>query len=268
MLHLLLLEWKKFRKYTVFRALAILYIILLPTALLVTKSIPKPPEDIFNFNSFLMFPNIWSYMGYIGNWLVFFFLGFIGVLSITSEYANKTLRQNIITGMTRKDFFLSKLSLIVAISFAATLYYTICSLIVGFFHTETIYMSKVFQNIDYVPRYFLMCMGYMTFALFVGLLLRRTGLALFIYLLYVMVLEAIIRYGVHFKIVKNKSIHFYPMNAVEDLAPMPFTKEANRFIEENDFSLLLTPTEASITSCIYLAIFLFLCYQLIQKRDL
>lgn len=268
MLNLLILEWKKFRKFTVFRVLALLYLLLLPAVFFLSKALPKPPEELISFKSFLMFPNIWTYLGYVGNWLVFFLLGFIGVLSITSEYTNKTLRQNIITGLTRKQFFLSKLSLILVVSFGATLYYTLCCGIIGFFHTDTIYMSKVLQNIDYIPRYFLMCMGYMTFALLVGLLLKRTGFALFLYLLYIMVLESMIRYGIHGKFFNNKSMHFYPMNSVEDLAPIPFAKQAGSLLEGNNTSLLLSPMEASITAAIYIILMLAICYYLLTKRDL
>ncbi len=268
MLYLLQLEWKKFRQLTIFRVLAILYIVLLPAVFFLSKVVPKPPEEIVSFQSFFMFPNVWIFLGYVGNWLAFFFLGFIGVVCITNEYTHKTLRQNIITGLTRQEFFLSKLILLLTVSAAATLYYTLLCGLIGITHTDTIYMSKVMQNINYVPRYFLMCMGYMTFALLVGLLLKRTGFALFFYLLYVMAIEAVLRYGIHMKFFKNKSIHFYPMNAVEDLVPIPFAEQADDFLDDNNFSMLLSPTEATITTIIYTSIFLFICYKLLQKRDL
>jgi len=129
-------------------------------------------------------------------------------------------------------------------------------------------MSKVFQNIDYVPRYFLMCMGYMSFALLVGLLLKRTGFALFLYLLYVMVLESMIRYGIHTRFFDNKSMKFYPMNSVEDLAPFPFAKQADSLLEGSNGSLLLSPVEASITATVYIILMLGICYYLLTKRDL
>ncbi len=268
MLNLLILEWKKFRKFTIFRVLVFLYLLLLPAIFFLSKVVPKPPEEIISFKSFLMFPNIWIFLGYVGNWLVFFFLGFIGVLAITSEYANKTLRQNIITGVTRQQFFLSKLSLIVFVSLGATLYYILCCGLIGFLHTDTLYMSKVFQNIDYIPRYFLMCMGYMTFAFLVGLLLKRTGFALFLYLLYVMVLESMFRYGIHSSFFGSKGINFYPMNSVEDLAPIPFANQASSLLEGNQDSLLLSPIEASITAAVYIILMLVASYYLLTKRDL
>ncbi len=268
MLNLLILEWKKFRKLNVFRVLVLLYILLLPALVFLSKALPKPPEELLSFKSFLMFPNIWIFLGYVGNWLVFFFLGFVGVLIITSEYANKTLRQNIITGLTRQQFFFSKLSLIIFVSLAATLYYTLVCGIVGFLHTDTVYLSKITQNIDYVPRYFLMCMGYMTFAFLCGLLLKRTGFALFFYLLYIMVLESMFRYSFHSSIFGNKGMNFYPMNSVEDLAPIPFANQASSILEGNQASLLLSPVEASITASVYIILMLGIAYYLLTKRDL
>ena len=204
------------------------------------------------------------------NWLTFFFLGFLAVITVTSEFGNRTLRQNIITGLNRKQFFLGKFYFIIAVSLAATLYYTLNGLFFGYFHTETIYISKVLQEANLIPRYFLMCMAYMSFGLFVGILIRRTGIALFLYLAYVMFLEPIMRYAIHFKVVQNKSLHFYPMNAAEDLVPLhvPGNEMAESFAKSNDFSIFLTPMEAVITSGVYTGIFLFASYLLLKTRDL
>ncbi len=270
MLYLLGLEWKKVRYYRIFQVLVILFIVALPGIMLIPKTFTSVPSEIMSKDMFYMFPNGWKYIGYTGNWMAFFFIGFLAVISATSEYANKTLRQNIITGLTRKQFFLAKLYFILAISLAATLYYVLVGLIFGITHTETIYMSKVLQEADLIPRFFLMCMGYSSFGLFVGLLIRRTGISIFLYLIYIMILEAILRYPIHYNLFPNKSVHFYPMNAVEDLVPFdfPFNEMANEFMEENDFSFFLTPTEAVITSSIYTALFLYGCYWLLKRRDL
>ena len=270
MMNLLQLEWKKMKEYRIFQVLTALYIIALPGLMLIPKTFDKLPEEFISQDAFYMFPDVWKYFAYAGNWLTFFFLGFLAVICVTSEFGNRTLRQNIITGMSRKKFFMGKLYFILAISLAATLYYVLNGLLFGYFHTETIYLSKVLQEADLIPRYFLMCMAYMSFGLFVGILIRRTGIALFLYLAYVMFLEPILRYAVHFKIIQNKSLHFYPMNAAEDLAPiyLPVNDMAESFAKSNDFSIFLTPMEAVITSCIYTSIFIFASYLLIKARDL
>ncbi len=268
MLHLLQLEWKKVRHYNTFRVLCALYLLLLPSLMMIGKNFSGLPDEIGSVESVYMFPKIWGWLGYIGNWLVFFFLGFLAVLSVTTEFRNKTLRQNIITGVSRTQYFLSKFYFIVAISAVATLYFTLCGMLIGYFHTETIYMSKVFQEISLVPRYFLMCVSYMSFGLLLGLLIRRTGIALFLYICYVMFLELIIRWGIHFQILEHRSMLFYPMNANEDLTPIPFLEMAENFMEKEGFSMVLTPTEAAITTIIYTIVFAWAGFRLLKRANL
>ena len=150
MLHLLNLEWQKQRKFVVFRVLVIMYVVLLPTLILVSKSIPEYPPPINSSDTFFRFPMVFSYLGYEGNWLSFFFLGFMGVLMITQEFSNRTLRQNIITGLSRSNYFWSKFYFIMAVSLGAALYYGLIAMLYGVTHTPTLYQSIIFQNIDFI----------------------------------------------------------------------------------------------------------------------
>ncbi len=267
MFHLLKLEWLKVRKYKTFQVMAIFYVILLPACLLITKSFNNVPEELLSKESLYMFPLVWGYLGYIGNWLTFFFLGFLSVIIVTVENSNKTFRQNIITGLSRNEYFSAKILFILTICLMATLYYTLVGLAIGFTHTDTIYFSKIIQEADLIPRFFLMCIGYMSFGFFLGVVIKRTGIALFIYLVYIMFIESVLR-GIHMYYFPNKSMHFYPMNANEDLVPMPFAKLTEGFLKENDFSLFLVPSQAAIIVCVYTAIFLFFAYRKIKYSDI
>lgn len=267
-MHLLQLEWQKWSKNLAFRILLLFYVILLPSMLLIGKRIDELPPPIGTTEVLFIFPTVWEYLGYIGNWLSFFFLGFLAVLIITTEYSNRTLRQNIINGMTRSNFFKGKVFFVLTIALFATLYYSLCAITIGYFNTDIVTTNKLFQNWTYIPRYFLMCSGYMIFGLFLGFLIKRTGIALFIYLSYIMFIELILRWGIHANIGKHKSMHFYPMNAVEDLIPIPYTRQAAQFISEFGFDLFLSPTEAICTTLIYSALFLTLTYQIIRRADL
>jgi ABC-2 type transport system permease protein len=268
MLFLFNLEWKKLYQLTAFRIFMAFYLLLLPSILLTGKQLKDLPPPLYTNEVFFMFPTVWQYLGYIGNWLCFFFFGFLAIIMVTTEYSNKTMRQNIITGLSRKQYFLSKFYFTVGISLFATLYFTLCALIIGFFNTEVIYWHKVWQYGDYIPRYFLMCLSYMTFGLLLGFLIRRTGLAMFLYLAYIMFVEQILRWGVHFQLFKHESMHFYPMNATEDLIPLPFTEMADEFISSYGFNIYIQPTAAMITVAIYVALFLFLAYNRIKSADL
>ncbi len=271
MRYLLLLEWKKFKHFRTFRVMSILYLILLPLSIIVGKaffSYVEAPVEFIDVKTLTRFPEIWAYLAYAGNWLSFLFLGFMGVLSITTEFANKTLRQNIINGITRKEFFAAKILLVISISLAATLYFALVGFSFGAFSTYDLRLTKIFAGTEQVLYYFLMCLGYMIFGMFLGVLFRRTGIALFLYIVYVIFLEPTIRWAVHGNLIFNRSLNFYPLNAIEDLSPIPIFKIIDSMTRENDFSILLTKTEASITTIIYLSIFIYVIYWRIKKADL
>ncbi len=270
MIHLLKLEWLKQKDYVLFRILAIAYVVLLPAALFVGKKMDFGNASPINPQThFFQFPTVWEWLGYIGNWMVFFVLGFLAVLMVTNEYTNRTLRQNIITGLKRDEFFRSKLFFMVVVALAATIYYAVCALVIGLLHADgTLYFSTVFKNADMVPRYWLMSMGYMSFGLLVGLLTKRTGIALFLYLAYSMVIESILRWVVHLYFFKNISMSFYPLNAMEDLAPLPLADFADDMLRQYNFRMMLTPLEAGIATVIYTSLFLFLGYKRLKNSDL
>jgi ABC-type transport system involved in multi-copper enzyme maturation permease subunit len=269
MLHLIVLEWKKQRDYLLFKLLVVAYVLFLPAVLLMLKAIPLEENLPFNPKTvFYRFPSVWEWLGYVGNWLVFFLFGFLAVLLVTNEHSSRTLRQNIISGLHRQEFFLSKLYFIAAVSLAATAYYCLCSLVIGFLHTDTIYFSTIFKNWALIPRFFLMGIGYMSFGLLVGVLVKRTGIALFIFIGYCFFLEPILRWAVHLQLFHHKSMNFYPLNAFEDLCPVPFFDETEQFLKKYNFQLFLTPTEAVLASLVYIGLFLWISYRRIKRSDL
>ena len=272
MIHLLKLEWLKQKDYILFRILLVVYAVMLPALLMIGKKIKISGGELpFNPQiSLFHFPTVWEWLAYIGNWLVFFVLGFMAVLIITNEHSFKTLRQNIITGLQRKNWFWSKALFILAISAAVTLYYALCSLAIGLYHAmgDTIYMSTVFKNADYILRFFLMCLGYMSFGMLIGVLVKRTGIALFVFLGYSFFLEPVIRWVVHLKLFKNASMNYYPMNVFEDLCPVPFSDQANRFASEYNFDLFLQPSVAIGLAVFYILLLNWFAYKRLTTSDL
>ena len=269
MFRLLSLEYKKFRKNSVVGILTLFYIILAPTLILVAKEIFKSTPDFLpSSNVFFEFPTIWDYMGYIGNWLTSFFLGFVVIYMITSEVASKTMRQSIINGLNRKDYFLGKVYTILTFSAFATLIYIISTIIIGIIHTDGFDLELIMDS-NWAPfRYFLMCMGYMSFALLIGFTMRKSGLAIFFYLVYVMMLEVVLRY-IQVWAWPHEATKWWPMNIIEDLMPNPFLKLGDKFIKnEYDFGLLVSNNGAIIGSILYTILFLGIAWYSFSKRDI
>ena len=101
-----------------------------------------------------------------------------------------------------------------------------------------------------------------------GLLFKRTGITLFLYLTYIMVIEMILRWGIHRNIVDNESMHYYPMKAMSDLTPFPILKTASDIVTEMDFDILLSPTKAVLITIVYILLFLGVSYWTLQRKAL
>lgn len=269
MIDAIAIEWMKFSKYKGVRVLLLLYAVLLPAMLLLPNSIPLPGETDY-LESFYMFPNIFKYGGYLASWLVFGIVGFIGVVMITSEIQHKTLRQNIITGMSRRRYFLGKLSFALSIAALITCYFIFVCLVLGFFNTNAVYFSKILEGGPVVLGLFMQCFAYLTFAILIGLLIRRTGVALFLFFAYTLI-EVIIRYGIHSKFTDGPSIKYYPFNVFEDLVPVPsipFIDSIGSISDDAGLDLALSQPTAMVFALIYIAIFAYAGYWKLNRDDL
>jgi ABC-2 type transport system permease protein len=261
---LLQLEWLKVKPYRPFWILIGMYVTTLPMIAYVIDKMQFPKE----MGNPLMFPHVWNWMGYIGNWLVLFGVGFWSVLTVTNEYSDRTLRQNIISGLSRRDFFLSKLSLIVSMSIFTSLYYALVTIIVGFVNTETVFASRVTEGVGHTLMFFLMSMTYASIGFLCGMWLRRSGLALFVYFSYIMFIELIIRFLIVGKIYSPFNLYF-PAKAANDLQPNPLMRWGMRIAEgSSNFRYYMDSNEAIITASVYLVLLFFTAYYLLSKRDL
>lgn len=262
------LEWNKFSKNTVVILLLATYVILAPIILFSVKNIFEgAPPPFPNVESFFEFPLVWDYQGYAASWFISFNLGFIVIYIFTSEVSNKTLRQNIITGLSKKEFFTSKLLTIILLSIGATFLYYLSSIIVGLVHTPGADAELIFDNNYAGIRFFLACMGYMSFALFLSVWIKRGMLVILVFIMYVHIMEPILR-QVQLYFFKSRAMIFWPMNTFEDLFPLPLYKLPDTWIEEEfGFKALQTVPEAIGLSSVYILIFLGLGWYMFDKKD-
>ena len=268
MLQLLKTEYIKFRHNSTVSLLFILFTILLPTVILAGKSILKNPSPPIPSNSiFYEFPTVWEYQGYVGNWLVFFILGFMVLHMFTSEVSYKTMRQNIITGYTKKEYFISKLLVILCLAVFATIIYTISCLAYGMIHTTGFDFELVFDNNWATTRFFIMCMGYMSFAFLIANVLRSGGLSMFLYFAFALILEPIVK-GAMLYYLENDAMNYLPLNTIEDLMCMPLFRTSSEFIKtEAGVSVVHPINIAMILSTVYTFIFIGLSWWKFKKSD-
>ncbi len=267
--YLLRLEWKKFNANTTVRVLVAIFVFLAPFTILSVKDLFKEAVPPFPRSAVLYeFPTVWDYQGYaLGNWLAPYMLGFLVIYIITSEVSNRTMRQNIITGMTKTDYFNGKMLMVLVVTTVATFIYAMSTIILGFFHTDGVYMELIFDNNNAISKFFLMTLGYLSFAMLLSFLIRRGTLTILIYFFYITMLEPLIMAG-HVYYIRNSSRNYYPINSFEDLHVNPLFRIPDFFSKsEWNFSIVLPQGHAALMTTIYTSLFLWCSYKLFMRRD-
>ena len=116
MIKLLKIDFKKIRGSRVFWILTGLYALLIILFFfgvqgflddLADEANKKSPIPLPGLSAYSL-PDIWHNLAYIAGYFKMF-LGVVVIILITSEYSYKTIRQNVISGMSRWDFLKSKL---------------------------------------------------------------------------------------------------------------------------------------------------------------
>lgn len=270
------IELAKFKSYAVIQFMLGLGVILFPLALISCKELVNDlPPPLPGTSIIYEFPTIWDYQGYLGNWIVFFFFGCTLIFTITSEVNFRTQRQNIISGYTRRNYFVAKLMNLLALAVLATIIYTLSCVIIGCIFTEDWYMGLIFDNNWAIPRFFVMSVGYLSFAMLVAMIFRKNGLAIFFYVAYVLIFEYILRgiqmwflFKMNPKDTSFDSAFYWPLNVFEDNMPFPLMKLESFLDADMPFNLLLDPKIAFGLSIVYLAGFVALSYRVFLRNDI
>jgi ABC-type transport system involved in multi-copper enzyme maturation permease subunit len=268
--YLLSIEYAKFKDSAILRLLIMLYVFIFPfTIFLGKRMLPEIPDSVpFTLDILYEFPSVWDYQGYVGSWLIFIFLGFVPIHIICSEVSYKTMRQSIINGMTRRDYFLSKVMSLVVISLIATVYYFLVCSLIGWFNTPNPSFTKLFNNDFAGTRFFISCMGYMSIALLLAVWMKRSGLALFSYLAYIIAIEPAIRWGIYWKLAKTKATLFFPANMLEDVMPLPLYRFADFAPSDLEIDILTEYTTAAPVTVVYILLMIGGAYYLLTSRDI
>jgi len=188
MLRLFKIEWLKVKSYRTFWVLFLGFVIFFPAAfyffaykymgaLEVTGSLD---EEILKrmLGAPFVFPKVWQASGFIGG-ICFIVIGMLFVMMITNEVQYRTHRQNIIDGWSRLDFLKAKFTMMLFFVFVSTLLVAIMGLIVGLVFSPS--AVDLIEGLHYVGYFMLMAVLYLMFAFFIAILVKRTGLAIIIY---------------------------------------------------------------------------------------
>lgn len=278
MKRLLSIELQKIWKNKASRVLTLTYFILLTFIALIAAI----KFDIGNFKvhfaemGIFNFPYIWHFNTYVAS-ILKFFLAIVIVSMMANEYSYGTLKQNLIDGMSKKEIVLSKFLTVVLFAFVSTVFIFLMSLILGLSFSSYTEFGIIFSDLEYLLAYFIKLVGFFSFCLFLGILVKRSAFAIgFLFVWYI--IESIIIGILNYKIFPDNDYdqnftQFLPLEAMSNLIVEPGSRLSVvqnmgtqiGIANTKDYDVHFTTV---LIVLVWISIFMFLSYKLLKKRDL
>ena len=280
MKRLLDIEFHKFRYSKSSIVLTIIYLVIV--VLMMLSGMIRIDLNGFNGSfsdlGIFNFPLVWHISTYFTSFLKIFIA--IVLVSLTAnEYSNRTIKQNLIDGLSKKELILSKFYLALSLAILTTVIVFIASLILGLIYSDFDEPSIIFSQMGYLGAFFLAHLVFFCFCLFAGILVKRSAFALgFVFVWYIFegILNLLAKgvdtfYDTH---IYDWLSHILPLNAMSNLIKQPFTKidlvesALNQItVEGMDFGYDIEWIDIA-SVCIWSTLFIYLSYALLKKRDL
>lgn len=204
-------------------------------------------------------PAFWLYLTYIASFFNLLF-GILVIVLVSDEYSFRTLRQQVIDGLSRADLVLAKFYVVLALGVLGTLFLLLLGLYFGLLHSTDHSWSAIFGQIDALSYYFVQAVGYMTLAMLFGFLIKKSGLAIIAFMAYAKIVEPIL----HFRL-PDEVDKYMPMKVLGSLTPMPGQEMLDQLTTPTE---LLSPVWAALPAIGYIALFCLLSFYTLRLRDL
>ncbi|MEM1338034.1 MAG: ABC transporter permease [Bacteroidota bacterium] len=226
-------------------------------------------QGIFNF------PYIWHFNTFVTA-IFKLFLAIVIVSMMANEYSNKTIKQNLIDGLSKKEFILSKFLTVISFAGISTLFVFTVSMILGLVYSDYNEFAIIFSDLEFLVAFFVKLVGFFSFCLFLGIFVKRSAFALGFLILW-QIFEGFVRGMLRWKVLDATAtdtvMGFFPLNAMFNLIKEPFTRlsavqnVANQIGEDFELNYHVHWYEILIVFG-WTAIFIYLSYALLKKRDL
>ena len=152
--------------------------------------------------------------------------------------------------------------LALVLSVATTVVIFLIGLLMGFSYSPVIEAEFIFKKVGILFGYFLHLFTFLTFCIFIGMLIRKSGFAIALAVFYIYIVEpiltSIIRYYYELELLADA----FPRSATLAVVPNPFPKYI--LMEVQDY----VPMDHFLICSGYLLLFTWLSWLLLRKRDM
>lgn len=270
MMRLLRIELQKIRPSRSFKVLASMYFIALFIAGVgVMPFLRYLKSKIEDFGGdgidptivpFYEFPDIWQNLTVVALWGKVL-LGFSLIYSITNEFSYRTIRQNVIDGLSKREFVMSKIVMAGFLSAASAAFLFLIGLITGLIYSTDISIGSIFEDSYFVIVFAIQLFAFLVFTLFVGMLIKKSIIAMGLLIFWTFAVENIV-WGRMKYLGYDWVDYILPVKAINQAIHIPFPKYVLQ--EVQDFVTI--PELAAVIA--YLLLFYWAVNQLVIKRDL
>ena len=230
------LEWIKVRNYRVFWILFGMYmlavIIICFGGMFFLEYLKRQGADFNGIDPTFLpiydFPDIYQNTTYLAKFLRVL-IAFIIIVSVGNDLTYNTLRQNIIDGVSKKQYLIGKLSFISMVALFSTAILWASCLVNGSIYSHVWGVDYIFDELEFVGAYFYDLIVYSCLAFLLTLIIKKPGFVIIALFLYTMMFEPIAA-----TILENAPFFrdgvwpyitpFFPVHSLNDLIPSPFPK--------------------------------------------
>ncbi len=272
MIKLLTLELRKIIPYRMFWIMLGIYIFSmvfffygLPSLIDYFSMKSQAPEVKLLKNFLYNFPDVWQNLSWAASirFFIKIFLGMIMIVLVTNEYTYLTVRNNIINGLSRTDFLMSKIYLAGLLSLVATLLVFIMGLILGLIYSSSVSSAQFFDKMEFMLGYYIEMLAYLLFSMMIAILVKRTGFAIGLLFVYP-IIEIIVQQKI-----ADDIQPYLPINAINHILKTPNTSLIQFKSPEFDVELQTGLKIKDVLIAVgYSALFAVISLGVIRKRDL
>lgn len=181
------------------------------------------------------YPDVWQNITFVAA-LFKIFLGFIVVISVANESNYRTIRQNIIDGLSKREFFIGKLLVCFVLAGASTLLLLVIGLVVASIYSSVQGFEYMFDSMSFLLAHFLAVFSFLVFALFLVLLIPKPGLLIVGLFMYSVIFEpmvsGIITFAPHGKEWLRPAPQYFPITSMNNLIHLPFPRYLMQEIQD------------------------------------
>lgn len=209
------------------------------------------------------FTDLWHNFAYTYK-IMTILLSVIVIVNVGMEWEEKTMRQNVIDGLSRTEYFISKEILVLILTLLSTAGLIIMGLTVGYSYSPNTSWAAITGHMDFVWGYALHVFLQLNIAMIFINVIKRTGVTILLFLVYVYFLVPI-GWGLSAWQMPQgwKNItDFFPMSASWNTLPSPFWKYIFQYTPDH------VAVQSILVASVWIVLTVLINHSLTTRRDL